>query len=60
LIEPCILAGSRVGDVLFDPFAGSGTTGVVAVTHGRKAIMCELNAEYVELIKARMAQAEEL
>ena len=60
LIEPCILAGSRVGDTVFDPFAGSGTTGVVAVTHGRKEIMCELNAEYVELIKARMAQAEEL
>ncbi len=60
LIEPCILAGSRVGDVVFDPFAGSGTTGAVAIEHGRKAIMCELNAEYVELIKARMAQAEEL
>lgn len=60
LIEPCILAGSRVGDVVFDPFAGSGTTGVVAVTHGRRAIMCELNAEYAELIKARIAQAEEL
>ena len=60
LIEPCILAGSRVGDVVFDPFAGSGTTGAVAIEHGRKAIMCELNAEYVELIKARMAQVEEL
>lgn len=60
LIEPCILAGSRVGDVIFDPFAGSGTTGAVAIEHGRKAIMCELNAEYVELIKARMAQVEEL
>lgn len=60
LIEPCILAGSRVGDTVFDPFAGSGTTGAVAIQHGRKAIMCELNAEYVELIKARIAQAEEL
>ncbi len=60
LIEPCILAGSRVGDVVFDPFAGSGTTGAVAVAHGRKATMCELNAEYVDLIKARMAQDKEL
>ena len=60
LIEPCILAGSRVGDVVFDPFAGSGTTGAVAIEHGRKAIMCELNVGYVELIKARMSQAEEL
>lgn len=60
LIEPCILAGSRVGDVVFDPFAGSGTTGAVAIQHGRKAIMCELNAEYVELIKARIAEADAL
>jgi DNA modification methylase len=59
LITPCVLAGSRVGDVVFDPFAGSGTTGAVAVTHGRKAIMCELNQEYVGLIESRMAQVEQ-
>ena len=60
LITPCVLAGSRVGDVVFDPFAGSGTTGAVAVAHGRKAIMCELNQEYVGLIHKRLADAEAL
>lgn len=53
LIEPCVLAGSRRGDVVFDPFGGSGTTAAVALRHGRRAITCELNPEYVELIKQR-------
>ncbi len=49
LIEPCILAGSRVGDTVLDPFAGSGTTARVALRHQRRAILCELNAEYLKL-----------
>lgn len=53
LIKPCILAGSRPGDVVLDPFAGSGTTGLVALELGRKAILCELNPEYVKLIHQR-------
>lgn len=53
LIEPCILAGSRVGDVVLDPFAGSGTTGQVAREHGRSAILIELNPSYIELINRR-------
>lgn len=53
LIRPCILAGSRVGDTILDPFAGSGTTGMVALELGRKAILIELNPEYVELIERR-------
>ena len=59
LIEPCILAGSRPGDTVFDPFAGSGTTGAVAVTHGRKFVGCELNPEYIKLADARIAKALE-
>ena len=43
LVEPCILAGSRPGDVVLDPFAGSGTTGVVALRHDRSFIGIELN-----------------
>lgn len=35
LIEPCILAGSREGDTVLDPFNGSGTTGAVAIKHHR-------------------------
>lgn len=54
LIEPCILAGCPEGGTVLDPFAGSGTTAEVAIKHGRKAIMCELNPEYVDMIKKRL------
>ncbi len=49
LIEPCILAGSRAGDIVLDPFMGSGTTAQVALQHGRQYIGCELNQEYEAL-----------
>lgn len=49
LIEPCILAGSRPGDTVLDPFMGSGTTAAVAIKHGRKYLGCELNPAYKEL-----------
>lgn len=54
LIEPCILAGSRPWDVILDPFAGSGTTGEVALKHERNAALIELNPEYIKLIKKRL------
>jgi DNA modification methylase len=54
LIEPCILAGSRIGDVVLDPFMGSGTTAAVAVQHGRKYLGCELNPEYGQLQQERI------
>lgn len=53
LIEPCILAGSMAGDIVFDPFFGSGTTGEAAQRLGRDWIGCELNPEYVELARRR-------
>lgn len=53
LIKPCILAGSKHGDTILDPFGGSGTTGLVALELGRNAILIELNPKYVELIKGR-------
>jgi site-specific DNA-methyltransferase (adenine-specific) len=53
LIKPCILAGASVGGVVLDPFAGSGTTGKVAIELGRKAILIEPKAEYIEMIKKR-------
>jgi len=53
LITPCILAGSKAGDTVLDPFAGSGTTGKVAIELGRKAILIEPKAEYVEMIERR-------
>lgn len=53
LAERCIKAGSRPGDTVLDPFAGSGTTGMVATGHGRRAILCEINPEYAALIRER-------
>jgi len=53
LIEPCILAGSRPGDVVLDPFMGSGTTAQVATDLGRQFIGCEINPKYVELHELR-------
>lgn len=58
LIEPCILAGSVPGDTVLDPFMGSGTTGVVALQHGRKFAGIELNAKYVAMARARIAASQ--
>ena len=57
LIQPCILAGSREGDTVLDPFMGSGTTAMVALQHGRQYLGCELNPEYSDLQQERIANA---
>lgn len=54
LIEPCILAGSKVGGVVLDPFFGSGTTGAVSKRLGRDFIGIDLNARYLEKAKERI------
>ena len=54
LIEPCILAGSQEGDIILDPFMGSGTTAMVAKKLGRHYIGCELHESYSELIDKRV------
>lgn len=54
LIEPCILAGSRPGDIVLDNFIGSGTTAAVAFQHGRQYLGCELNPEYGPLQQERV------
>lgn len=56
LIEPCVLASTKVGDIVLDPFFGSGTTGAVAQKLGRKWIGCELNKDYEVLQNERLAQ----
>ncbi len=56
LIEPCVLAGSQVGDFVIDPFFGSGTTGLVAALYGRNFIGIELKLEYVEIAKSRLGE----
>jgi len=60
LIEPCILAGSRPGDVVLDPFMGSGTTAQVALQHDRKYLGCELNPEYGPLQQERISSVQTL
>jgi DNA modification methylase len=54
LITPCILAGSRQGDIVLDPFMGSGTTAQVAAQHGRQYLGCELNPAYADLQRERI------
>jgi len=56
LVEPCILAGSRLGDLVFDPFLGSGTVGAVAERLGRRWVGTDLNPAYHKLAKKRTAQ----
>ncbi len=54
LIVPCILAGSQRGDIVLDPFMGSGTTAMVAKELGRNYIGCELHEDYSNLIDKRL------
>lgn len=56
LIRPCILAGSRSGDTVLDPFFGSGTTGAVCNSLGRNHIGIELNPDYESIQLERTAQ----
>ena len=56
LIEPCIKAGSKKGDVVLDPFMGSGTTAMVAKSLGRHYIGCELHTDYGNLIQKRVEE----
>jgi len=58
LPELCIKAGSSEGDVILDPFFGSGTTGWVAQRLGRKWIGIELNPEYIKIAEKRFIQRE--
>lgn len=53
LVRPCILSGCPTGGTVLDPFAGSGTTGMVALEEGRRAILIELNPEYAALCGKR-------
>ena len=55
LVEPCILAGSKPGDLVLDPFSGSGTVGVVALRLGRRFLGVELNPEYTAMARRRIA-----
>jgi site-specific DNA-methyltransferase (adenine-specific) len=57
LIEPMILAGCPVGGLVLDPFAGTGTTGVVSIGLGRRFVGVELNPEYHKLACTNLRKA---
>jgi DNA modification methylase len=58
LVRRCILAGSRPGDIVFDPFMGSGTVAEVALSLGRRFVGCELNPEYAAMFESHRSQQQ--
>lgn len=58
LIEPCILASSKPGDYVLDPFFGSGTVGLSSIELGRKYVGVELNPDYVSIAADRLSAKE--
>ena len=58
LIEPCILAGSKEGGVVLDPFFGSGTTGAAAKRLRRSYIGIDINPRYIEKAEERISKVE--
>lgn len=56
-MRPCILAGSKPGDTVLDPFCGSGTTGAVAAQEGRDFIGIEINPKYSKMSEQRIREA---
>ncbi len=54
LAEFFILSGSNPGDIVLDPFSGSGTTAVVASANGRRWVGIDMNEDYCELAEERM------
>ncbi len=59
LVEPCVLAGSEPGDTVLDPYAGSGTVGVVCERTGRRFVGIELNPAYIEIARRRISEPVE-
>ncbi|MEP3655242.1 MAG: site-specific DNA-methyltransferase [Litorimonas sp.] len=58
LLERVVLASTNPGDIVLDPFMGSGTTGVAALRHGRRFIGIEMDSEYLEGIARPRLKAE--
>lgn len=54
LVELCLIAGSEPGDIVIDPFFGSGTVGEVCIKHDRKFIGIEIKEEYADIAKKRL------
>ncbi len=58
LVRPCILAGSRSGDTVLDPFFGAGTVGLVATELGRLCVGIELNEDYAAMARRRISAVQ--
>ena len=58
LMKWCIELVSKPGDTIFDPFAGSGTTGVACVKTGRNFIGCEIDKGYFDIATKRIEEAQ--
>lgn len=56
---PCILAGSRPGSQVLDPFFGTGTVGEVCIETGRRCTGIELKPEYVAIARKRLAHVSQ-
>ena len=51
LAEKLVLMYTNPGDLVYDPFCGSGTVGVACLKHGRKYVGCEIDRKYYEMAK---------
>ncbi len=58
LVERCLRASTSPGELVFDPFAGSGTTGIAALRTGRRFLGCEMDAGYADLASRRLAEMQ--
>lgn len=58
LLRKLVLLISEKGDMIFDPFAGSGSTGIASLIEGRKFIGCEIDAEYFDIAKRRVEETD--
>lgn len=58
LIKPCILSSTQFGDIVLDPFAGSGSVGVACKIHGRQFLGIDLISENVKLARKRLKSAQ--
>jgi site-specific DNA-methyltransferase (adenine-specific) len=54
LVEPIVLCASMPGDLVVDPFSGSGTTGAAALSNGRKYVGIERSEKFIDLSQLRL------
>lgn len=58
LVRPCLQAGTQKGDLVFDPFFGSGTVGEVAIEMGRRCVGMEAKEDYVKMARRRTSMVQ--